>query len=234
MIKLSYVTICVDYLDYLSISYRHNRENFDDMIVVTAPHDLATQRFCVESNMGLQVTDAFYQHGAVFNKGAGLNAGLQLAYARAAARGETLDWVAILDADTFVPLNFREHLERLILDPECMYGARRVLLPTRVDYEDWVSGRRPEGSFKSPNGLAFGWLQLINWQSSAIKGRPWGEWYPQSRDCTECDWRFMHFWGDLADEYTRTVGNVRELPFSVYNLGPDGQNHVGRRSPPFV
>lgn len=225
--KITYVTVSVDYSDYLEVAHRHNRGQFDDHVVVTAPHDLATQDFCVKNGFGLQVTDAFYTRGAFFNKGAGINAGLQLAYARANGAPE---WICLMDADTFVPPDFRERVEAMGLDKEMLYGAQRTLLPTWRDYQTYLGEQDGWSQLKTPNGFAFGWLQLFHWDSAAFKALPSGAWYPQTPDCRDCDWMFMRNWGNLADEYTRAVGNVAKLPFNVYNLGPDGVNHFGRQS----
>lgn len=233
--RITYVTVCVDYLDYLAVAYQHNRGQFDDMVVVTAPHDVATQRFCVENQIGLQVTDVFYRGGATFNKGAGLNEGLQLAYARTQSKGESLDWVAIMDADTFVPHDFRAQLVAANLNRELLYGARRTLLPTWGHYQIMQGEQDGWSQLKTPDGHAFGWLQLFHWDNPLFQRLPWGAWYPQTIDCRDCDWMFMRaLGGDLADEYTRSVGNVAKLPFHVFNLGPDGVNHFGRRSVEFA
>jgi hypothetical protein len=224
---LSYVTVSVDYSDYLAITLRHNRPHFDDMIVVTAPRDRATQELCAREGVRCVVTDAFYHpFGVAFNKGAGLNAGL-------AALKEP-QWVAIFDADTFVHPTFRQDLEALPLDIEWLYGTERVLLPTYADYIALVTGARSVESFESPRGFAFGWMQLIHWGSHAMQSCVPGEWYPQGRDCTEVDWRFFRRWGNLINDYAAAEGRIAKLPFKSFNLGPHGVNHQARRSPAFV
>jgi hypothetical protein len=227
--RISYLTVCVNYVDYLAVSYKHNKGLFDDYTVVTSPEDSATQAFCQKNGLGCVITDVFYQEGAAFNKGAGLNVGL----AARLQSGHAFDWVAIMDADTFVPMDFRAHLVRAKLDKEWLYGCKRVLIPTWADYQTALGANGGWSQLKVPNGFGFGWFQLFNWDSAAIKGQPWGEWYPQSYDCTECDWKFFRLWGDLRDEYTRSIGRLAELPFCAFNLGPDGVNHTGRVAPQF-
>lgn len=221
--RISHVTVCVDYLDYMEVALHHNRPEFDEFVVVTSHADRATQAFCAFHQITCVVTDAFYRGGAAFNKGAALNEGL-------AALRPGAEWVCIMDADTFVPPGLRSHVAAL--DKEWMYGARRVLLPTWADYEGlWT---RDIESHQCPEGFAFGWFQLFHWDSAAIKACAPGTWYPEGRDCTEVDWRFFRRFGDLVPGYESAVGRIAKLPFRVFNLGPDGINHTGRKSAPFV
>lgn len=228
--RLSYLTVSVNYADYLGVATHHNRPHFDDMWVVTTPQDAATQGVCIRERLTPVMTDAFYRNGATFNKGLALNEGLN------ALASTNPEWIAIMDADTFVGPDFRTRIEELAatskLDKDWMYGARRVLLPTWADYEGlWT---RELDSYACPDGFCFGWLQLINWNSEAIKGCKPGEWYPGGRDCTEIDWKFRQLWGGFEVPYTIPNGRIAELPFKVFNLGPDGQNHFGRVSPRFA
>lgn len=231
--RLSYVTVCVDYLDYLRCAHHHNLALFDDYIIVTHQRDTETVAWTQAHKEVTPVyTDAFYRNGATFNKGLALTEGLSALHGTLAQQGVTPEWVAVMDADTFVPPDWREQLKRANLDKEWMYGARRVLLPTWADYERlWTDDIE---SFESPKGFGFGWLQLFHWQSAAFQSRAAEGWYPQSNDCTECDWRFFRAFGDLVPGYESATGRIAELPFKVFNLGPHGANHTGRRSPPFV
>ncbi len=229
---ITYVTVSVDYSDFLGVTIPHNRAHFDDMVVVTAPRDVATQQLCVENHVGLAVTDVFYQQGARFNKGAGLNAGLQLANIR--AKAGPLEWVAIMDADTYVPPEVDLRATVDTLDKEWFYGCERTLVPTWEDYQLVLADpARADKELTSPRGFGFGWFQLFHWDSAVIKGCAPGQWYPQSIDCTECDWRMMVKWGNLINDYQDAEGKVGKLPFKAINLGKDGENHGGRISPRF-
>ncbi len=173
-------------------------------------------------------TDAFYRNGATFNKGLALSEGLN-------ALKSICDpeWVCVMDADTFVPPDWRAQIKALNLDREYLYGARRVLLPTWADYERlWTDDL---DTFTCPEGYGFGWLQLFHWQSEAFQTLlASGALYPSGRDCTEVDWQFRNAFGDFEVPYTVPRGKLAELPFRVFNLGKDGENHRGRVSVPFV
>ncbi len=231
--RLSYVTTCVHYLDRLRVAHHHNLGQFDDYIIVTSPQDIETVGWTqVHKEVTPVYTDAFYRNGAVFNKGLALSEGLNALQATLAEQGARPEWVAIMDADTFVPHDWREQLKRANLDKEWMYGARRVLLPTWADYEGlWTRGIE---SYTVPDGFGFGWLQLFHWDSTAFQSLPQGAWYPQGRDCTEVDWKFRNAFGDFEVPYTVPRGKLAELPFRVFNLGVDGVDHMGRVSALFA
>ncbi len=236
--RLSYVTVCVNYLDLFRVAHHHNlsASAFDDYVVVTTTEDKETTAWTqARKEITPVYTDAFYRNGARFNKGLALAEGLN-------ALKSICDpeWVCTMDADTFVLPDWRAQIvgtpdapPKVKLDKEWLYGARRVLLPTWADYERlWKDDL---DTFESPKGFAFGWLQLWHWQSQAFQSRiAAGELYPQGQDCTEVDWKFYLPWGDLEPGYERATGRIAELPFKVMNLGPHGANHTGRKSAPFV
>ncbi len=234
--RLSYVTVCVNYLDYLRIATHHNVGQFDDMVVVTSMDDTATINWIQSQPYITPVyTDAFYRNGATFNKGLALSEGLNALKSICEP-----EWVAIFDSDTFIPPDFRAQVvgtpdtpPTVKLDKEFMYGARRVLLPTFEEYERlWKDDL---DTFTCPEGHSFGWLQMFHWQSKAFQSRlATGEPYPQGPDCREVDWKFRDAWGSWEVPYTVPRGNIAELPFRCFNLGFDGRNHFGRVTPPFV
>lgn len=235
MSNITYITVCVDYSDFLTLTLTHNRAEFDSMVVVTTERDTRTRQLCEQEGIGVVATDAFYTNGTTFNKGAGLNVGLQ--YARMSSQFQhkrPLEWVAIMDADTYVPRNVGIRTVVDKLDKEWFYGCERLLVPTWEDYQLVLDDpARADKELTTPRGIGFGWLQLFHWDSEVIKGCAPGSWYPQSRDCTECDWKFRNLWGDQDETYTTERGKLGKLPFKAINLGKDGENHLGRVSPEF-
>jgi hypothetical protein len=223
--KITYLTVCVNYLDFLAITYRHNKTEFDDFVVVTDLQDNYTEKYCNDNNIKVVKTDKFYENGAVFNKGLAINEGFKAI--------ENPDWVVFMDADTFVAPNFKKSLPEL--DKEFFYGARRVLLPTFNDYVKLSKATSLDG-LEIPSGAGFGWFQMFNWGSSVVQNCKIDELYPSFPDARESDWMFRNKWGDYihGSNYTKVYGNYTELPILVYNLGEHGKNHFGRVTPNFL
>jgi hypothetical protein len=223
--KITYLTVCVNYLDFFAITYRHNKTEFDDFVVVTDLQDNFTEKYCNDNNIKVVKTNKFYENGAVFNKGLAINEGFKVM--------KNPDWVVFMDADTFVAPNFKKSLPEL--DKEFFYGARRVLLPTFDDYIKLSKATSLDG-FEIPSGAGFGWFQMFNWGSSVVQNSKIDELYPSFPDARESDWMFRNKWGDYVhgSNYTKIYGNYAELPLVVYNLGEHGKNHFGRVTPNFL
>lgn len=114
--KLEAVVTSVNYDDFLAETLPLNKVHFDQIVVVTSPEDLATQRLCEYHHVKCVVTNAFGPKGQ-FRKGEAINAGL---------RKLDLDgWVVQLDADIALPPQTRRVLERAPLLPQCIYGIDR-------------------------------------------------------------------------------------------------------------
>jgi hypothetical protein len=225
--KLEYVTICVNYLDFFKISYEKNLAAgiFDHFIVITDYNDDATYQFCLDNNITVVKTDIFYKNGAVFNKGAAINYGFE--------KLKYNDWVAFMDADTFVPNDFKEKIDFKNLNKEFMYGTERVLLKTPDDLFNYEMGFADD-EFEVPPGFGYGYFLLFNWQSQVIKNCQPGYWSPHnSPNCQNSDWMFRNMWGDFVGSHAKWTGKFDKLPVRVYNLGQHGENHFGRISPEF-
>jgi len=227
--KLDYITACVNTLDYLQVSFKHNKNEFDRFTVVTSERDPETQEFCRDNGINVIVTELFYHQGRKFDRGLALNAAWYTI-------AHDADWVIHADCDVFVPPNWRDKMPEL--NREFFYGSRRVLLNTYQDYLDFVSGAKKESDFEIPLGIGYGFFQMFNWNSSVVQNHIKNRTmlYPASPrgDVCESDWMFRNQWGDHApNDYTRVIGNLAELPFYVYHIGRHGQNHQGRTSPKF-
>ena len=129
------VIVSVGYDDFLAHTLVSNRSQFDRLIVVTSKSDTATKKLCEHLNVECLQTDIFYEDGAVFNKGKGINAGLD----KLSRKG----WVIHLDADIYLPPMTRNILERIDLDPEFIYGVDRMMCPTYEAWQNFVSNPRP-------------------------------------------------------------------------------------------
>jgi hypothetical protein len=125
--RLECVITCVDYADFLAYTLPTNRHLFDYTVVVTTPDDLATRKLCEFWEVHCVVTDAFRSRGA-FAKGAGINAGLEVL-----SKG---GWLVHMDADIFLPPLSRQLIDAAALDPACLYGVDRMMVP---DYASWAA-----------------------------------------------------------------------------------------------
>jgi hypothetical protein len=126
--KIEAVTVCVQYADFLSWFLLANAKLFDRLIVVTDTKDRATADLCEHHHVECVKTDVFYDGGLAFNKGAGINAGLD--------RLDRDGWVLHLDSDIILPPRSRSLIESMSLDQSMIYGIDRMLCQS---FEDWIA-----------------------------------------------------------------------------------------------
>ncbi len=131
MMNLEAVTVCVDYADFLAHTLPLNKPHLQRWVIVTAPHDRATQRLCAHHNVQCLVTESFYRQGDRFNKGRGVNFGL--------AALEKKNWLLHLDADIALPPRTQEMLVKAQLDRNTLYGIDRLMCP---DFNAWARYQR--------------------------------------------------------------------------------------------
>lgn len=201
---LTGITIAVGeaYANCLSITLRRNMRHFDRSLVITTPVDHRIQSLA-SSIPGVSVfeTNAFYDHGACFNKGYAMELGFDVIGRRG--------WILIWDADILLPGT----LPTEKLDPKCLHGARRRMLiegPAAFhDDLDWST--LPINPDKGPVGF----FQLFN--AHAIEEqRPW------------YDVTFAHAGG--GDAYFLThwpKTHHRILPMEVLHLGDNDRHWFG-------
>lgn len=135
--RLAGLTVCVDYSDHLSKSLAKWQAGLDELLVVTAPRDEATQELCRVLGVRVHLTDVFWDRGALFNKGA--------AIAEAWRTLAPSDWRLLFDADIEPPEDWRTAIGDL--EPGFLYGAPRF---------DAVSG----GQIGDPNPC--GWFLIAH------------------------------------------------------------------------
>jgi Glycosyl transferase family 2 len=125
---LECVIICVDYSDFLEITLEHNVHHFDRIVVVTSHTDKNTQDVCRKFSIDCVCTDVFYEGGNTFSKGLGINIGL--------GHLRCTGWVLHMDADVILPDNFRQMLRKSALKSCNIYGADRVSIIGRNQYNN--------------------------------------------------------------------------------------------------
>ncbi len=116
----------MNYADFLNETLPINQNYFDDVVVVTTPEDKETQKVCSKYSVECVKTHVFTEGGHTFNKGMGINHGLNH------LRGN--DWLMHIDADIILPHRTRDLLNRAQLDKGNIYGADRVNV---YGYEAW-------------------------------------------------------------------------------------------------
>lgn len=129
------VMVCVNYADFLAHTLPHNKQHFDHMVVVTTPEDKDTQAVCNHYNVECLTTREMTSNGEAFNKGKGINVGLQYLSKR--------DWVVHIDADIYLPPLTRGILERISLDKNTIYGLDRMMCPTFEAWTEYISKPKP-------------------------------------------------------------------------------------------
>lgn len=124
---LEIVTVSVGYGDILATTLPLNIDQCDRMIVVTEPTDYETRQVCKTHGVYCLLTDDKVRHGAYpFNKGRLVERGLQ----HTTAQG----WRLHLDADIVLPPRTRHFLKAAELEPDCIYGADRLLVSTKAQW----------------------------------------------------------------------------------------------------
>lgn len=200
------IVVCVHYDDLLAITLPRNIRFLSECLVVTSPDDVRTKELVASiPNCRLFETDLFYRNGAKFNKGAALEAGMDIL-------GRD-GWILIWDADTLFPENMVLHPK---IKPGNLYGPPRLILD---DPKQWS----PEFEWKCAHGTVDwefpGYFQLFQADDPVLKQRPW----------YGIDW--VHAGGgDSVFQYRWPPSRKIRLPFHVLHLGPRDTNWYGRAS----
>jgi len=125
------ITVCVGYADLLAAILPNNLGHLDHLVVVTDTKDYKTKHLCDFYNANFKITcvqtDAFYENGAKFNKGAGVNAGLAVM--------RFGDWVVHFDSDIWFPPHLRSILNKKDMEYHTLYGIDREMC---TSYKDWA------------------------------------------------------------------------------------------------
>jgi len=124
--RIEAIITCWNYSDFLAETLPWNLPHVDRLVVVTDHNDEGTQAVCAKWSVECVTTDAFSEKGEAFNKGSGINIGLQ------AIRQQ--GWIMQMDADVVLPVQFRNMLDKVGLQRDYIYGAERVNV---VTFERW-------------------------------------------------------------------------------------------------
>jgi hypothetical protein len=199
------ILVSVGYTDCLRLSLPYNRHHFERVMVVTSGADAEdVLPVVVAARAELHVTDAFYARGALFNKWAALEEGLD----RLGREG----WLTILDADVLWPKS--SHAFRPV--PGNLYTPLRRMCP---DVPDRVP---PEANWRlyAPHRQQAEWAgytQVFHASDPALGPTPWH------------DTGWAHAGG--ADSFFQQkwpASKKLRPPFEVLHMGPSGVNWAGK------
>ncbi len=140
--RITALTVCVNYAQFLERSLQTWFPGLDDLLVVTSPTDTETKELCKSQRINYICTDVFYADGAAFNKGAAMSEALKdvrdfqkifsltqesLTNEESRKLNFFTDWCLLIDADIMLPENWREAIEIYQPQPGNLYGVSRVL-----------------------------------------------------------------------------------------------------------
>ena len=212
-ISIKAILVCVDYHDILSLTLPTNAHHFDSVLVVTTPNDRKTQAIVDRiPNATCHCTNAFYEHGCAFKKGAAMEEGFDIV-------GRD-GWIVVLDADIVLPPQMRFPN----LSEQQIYGVQRRMCEDISlyaegwyhDYQEWQAlPTMPD------TDIAVGFFQLFNASADHLTNRPW---YPiEWKHAGGCDSFFERKWNNQ--------NRIRLFDFQVLHLGTAGKNWFGRTTP---
>lgn len=196
------ITVCVNYSDLLKITLPRNRRHFNDYLIVTSHDDLETVRVAAKNNCSCFQTNAFYLHGAMFNKGLAMEQGFDVL----GREGQ----ICILDADIVLP-------QYATFDIEIgkLYSPYRFMLDKVEDYNDELEwGRLPTRQDFEHCGYCTYFDTRDPHLSKPWYGLNWSH-------AGGCDSEFQSKW-PLVDRY--------RPEWKVLHLGPTDTNWCGRVS----
>lgn len=218
--RLTAITVCIDYADYLE-AISDNRNHFDRWIIVTSASDYATiavcQRHDLEFITPTCASDTESPFDAAYNKGATINAALSLV-----PDGE---WVLLLDSDVFLPNKFRSRLALRTLFKSAIYGlsGRRTVLSLR-EFQA-IKGRYPWKMLERGERYVMGYCQLFH-KGTKASAYPIRSTIPGAKPSGMYD--------DLVFQHYFTIGNHRTVGLQCIHVGASATNWHGRITPQFA
>jgi hypothetical protein len=215
------ITVCIAYSQYLR-QCATNRAHFREWVISTVPDDAET--FQVAESIGatpvvpkgIQAEGVGFHAG--FNKSLWINAGLdELRKRLRKVRNPDARWVAVVDADTLLPVDFADRIAHLLpkLDRRKLYGlaGRRVAETTQEFLALKALG--PWEKYLDKAATVIGYFNLFHLDGLRAA-------YPASdpKRVEHDDGRFYRKFGPKRSAF---------LPFAALHLGGISMNWSGRR-----
>lgn len=215
MIKdnIKIVTTCVNYSDYLGITLPYNKEQFQDITVVTSPVDQLTKKICDINHVEYMELEGLGEQDKPFNWSGAYNLFLS-------SLKNQNSWVIITDADVLFPKALKKFLcNHFIENQDTIYYTSRVYLP--MDYQYIyrnIAIAKTSGRF-----------DYLNW--SILPAHCWGYFMLFYNDGNK-------IWNHNDVIFGESFQNMQQLPieFSIAHI-PHGtwadwsKNFYGRKTP---
>jgi len=201
--NIQVVVICVNYSDFLKITYQKNIRFFNqtNYHIITSSEDQKTIDLCVNLNIKYEIYDDFYLNSSKMNKSGAINKIQKRLYNEFPD-----DWILLLDADIILPDNFKELFLSKCDNTMSLYSLKRK------DYEEEDDFLNSENLIDYTGINFMGFMQLYHNKT---------KFYPEfSNDCGICDAIFRDYFFDylvLLDEDSYVV-----------HLGKKDVNNRGR------
>lgn len=215
------ISVCVDYYDLLSITYKKNKKYFNDKNhyhIITSTNDQNTQNFCKLNNITCFITDSFYQNKSCFNKGAAMNAFMR----NLNENTKEINWILNLDSDIILNNsleNFMNHMDNnSMYDQSKLYSCKRRIFRTQKDYVNNIY-------YIEKNCFFIGYFQLFHFS----KLKPYFENKKSSKKIFYEHKNASKYDSKFRDQYW-SVRHRKIIDGIVDHLGPTDTNWNGRKT----
>lgn len=188
--NITAVMVCSGYADKLALTLPYNASQLDHIVIVTEKGDAQTIELCKKFNAECIISEKRHLNGAIFNKGAMLNEGIE-------AAKKYNKWILLTDADIIFPVDFKQRMIIETLNPGTLYYAERVSVKecdVRRYYSSQVDLKRLAQNDPSTNKKAWGYFQLFNVNSSRITDTEGPYYSEQFLSAGYVDKRFRNMW----------------------------------------
>lgn len=217
--RLDVVMVCVNYSDLLVVSLSDNIKIIEPkhIFVVTDGKDLLTQQICHDFGVNCIITERFYENDAIFNKGKGLNEGIQAI--------TDPDWILITDADIIFPPDLLSILNDKSVNRNKLYAATRYLCGDYTTYQKYktkkITLEQMDGVHRCP---PVGYFQLFHIKHPNLIDNTQPI-YPEISG--DASWSDMLF----ADKFPQKecIQSIK-----LIHLGDHSQNWKGRKTKRFI
>lgn len=173
------ITVSTNYDDILDVIISQNYLFFEKWYIITDKNDTKTIDVIKKYNFSniLILFYDFFTGNKIFNKGGAIKYCQKEIIGNLNYRGN----IVILDSDIWLPDNFNEIIEDIIVEDNQLYGTNK-----RYDYYSYENFKNNQIDFDYPWSKEFqGYFQLYKYDINKL--------YDDSDNCSGCDLQFLRF-----------------------------------------